>query len=514
MPFEQRLHPATLLFDLVRHLKAFALPAVLLIFGMSRSDEAEMFRYGPFSSSGWEVWLLILIVPAAITSVARYLSFRLRLDERELVVKSGIIFRKERHIPFSRIQNVDAIENVLHRVFGVIEVRVETGGGNEEEARLSVLPRTALDEIRHHVFADRRLAHPAHPAHPAHLVHLNPRELLLYGILDNRGLILVGALFGALWETGLPNRLMGWAFASNSFGRGVSRDFVRAVLGDGPMPWGGMAVAAAALVAFLVIARVASTMWALSRLYDFRLTRIGEDLRTAYGLFTRVTATVPMRRVQTIIISDGPLHRLAARTSVRVETAGGGGSGGREQGRSATPAREWLAPLIRRTEVPTLLGQVLPGFTLDAVDWQPVHPGAFRRAVKPMLILSVVGSLGASLVLGWRAIFLFAILAAWSLLSARKYVDNLGWAEADEVVLMKSGWLRRQVTVARVNKIQAVALHESPFDRRSAMASVKVDTAGASEFTHRVHIPYLDRGVAGALAHRVSEAAASTAFRW
>ncbi len=514
MPCEQRLHPATLLFDLGRHLRRFALPAVLLLFGLSRSDEAEMFRFGPFPSSGWEFWLLILIVPAAITSVARYMSFRLRLDDSELVVKSGIIFRTERHIPFSRIQNVDAIENVLHRVFGVIEVRVETAGGNEEEARLSVLPRTSLDEIRRHVFADRRLEHPEHPVRAVQLVHLNSRELLLYGILDNRGLILFGALFGALWETGLPNRLLGWAFASDSFGRAVGRDFVRAVFGDGPMPWAGMAVAAAALVAFLVMARVASTLWALVRLYDFRLTRIGEDLRTACGLFTRMTATVPMRRVQTLTISDGPLHRLARRTSVRVETAGGGGSGGREQGRSATPARTWLAPLIRRTEVPTLLGQVLPGFTLDAVDWQPVHPRAFRRAVKPMLMLSVVGSLGASLVLGWGAIVLFAVLAAWSLVSARTYVEHLGWAEADDVVLMRSGWLRRQVTVARVNKIQTVALHESPFDRRSAMARVKVDTAGAGEFTHRVDIPYLDRGVAGALARRLSDAAASTAFRW
>ncbi len=51
------------------------------------------------------------------------------------MIRSGLIFRNERHVPFSRIQNVDAIQNVFHRLFGVAEVRVETGGGKEEEAR-------------------------------------------------------------------------------------------------------------------------------------------------------------------------------------------------------------------------------------------------------------------------------------------------------------------------------------------------------------------------------------------
>lgn len=147
MPSEQRLHPATLLFDLAKHLKQFAVPALLVIFGMSRSSGGPGGMFGRLPS-GWEVWLLILFVPATLVSIARYLSFRLRYADRELVIRSGLIFRNERHIPFSRIQNVDAIQNLFHRLLGVVEVRLETGGGKEEEARLSVLPLSALDELR------------------------------------------------------------------------------------------------------------------------------------------------------------------------------------------------------------------------------------------------------------------------------------------------------------------------------------------------------------------------------
>jgi membrane protein YdbS with pleckstrin-like domain len=79
---------------------------------------------------------------------------------------------------------------------------------------------------------------------------------------------------------------------------------------------------------------------------------------------------------------------------------------------------------------------------------------------------------------------------------------------------MRSGWLTRQITIARVNKIQAVATYQSPFDRHAAMARVRVDTAGGREFSHRLEIPYLDHHLASLLASRLSAAAANTTFRW
>jgi membrane protein YdbS with pleckstrin-like domain len=68
--------------------------------------------------------------------------------------------------------------------------------------------------------------------------------------------------------------------------------------------------------------------------------------------------------------------------------------------------------------------------------------------------------------------------------------------------------------VARFAKIQAVAMHESPFDRRASMASVHVDTAGAGGASHRVHIPYQEIADARALFTQLSAQAARTAFRW
>src|SRR5688572_18596678 len=280
MPSEQRLHVSTLLFDLAKHAKSFAVPAVLLLFGASQSSGGPGGRFGRLPS-GWEVWLLLLFVPAAVYSIIRYLTFRLHYDDRELVIRTGLIFRNERHIPFSRIQNVDAIQNVFHRLLGVAEVRIETGGGKEEEAKLSVLPHAAFLEMREHVFRERppvttvATVAPQAPQAPEVLLHLPLRELLLCGFLENRGMVLIGAAFGVGWESGILERV------NNLF---FDRLFFRSLIGPfvdgGPFPFERIGIGLVGFAVFLVLVRIISMIWALVRLYDFRLTRVGEDLRS------------------------------------------------------------------------------------------------------------------------------------------------------------------------------------------------------------------------------------------
>ncbi|CAN5663920.1 PH domain-containing protein [soil metagenome] len=518
MPSEQRLHPVTLLFDIAKHLRAFAFPAVLVFFGASQSTGGPGGVMGRIPT-GWEVWLLVLLVPAVAASVIRYLTFRLRYEPRELVIRSGLVFRNERHVPFAKIQNLEAVQNLLHRVLGVVEIRVETGGGKDEEARLSVLPATAFAEMRRRVFEGRSVA-PVLPttdeAAPSRadaaaetLLHLPVREVLLCGFLENKGMILIGAAYGIAWESGYLGGFWDGLFGEETYGRGVFRDLARGLVEGHGLPLRAITVAAAGLGALLLLVRGVSVAWAFLRLYDFRLSRVREDLRIEFGLLTRVAATIPIRRVQTITVRQGPLHRWLGRASVRVETAGGAGPAGN------TPRdREWLAPLIRVSALPELLDQLVPGFDMRTVAWQSVHPRAFRRAVKPGLAIAVGVSVIWAVTVGWSAILVLTFMVAAAIIGARQRVRHLGWAEHDELVLMRSGWIWRHATLSRANKIQSVSLRQSPLDRRAAMARVRVDTAGAGTASHRVDIPYLDRTVAAGLASRLAAQAASTAFRW
>ena len=107
---EQRLHPMSWLFVLVAHLRQFIVPLLaLLVFG--QKDE-------------YAFWPLIGVGLLALASIWRYFTYRYRLDSDSIVIRSGLLHRHLREVPFARIHNVALHQSVLHRMFDVAEVRL------------------------------------------------------------------------------------------------------------------------------------------------------------------------------------------------------------------------------------------------------------------------------------------------------------------------------------------------------------------------------------------------------
>lgn len=497
MPSERRLHPTTILFGLVGQLREFALPIVaLLVAGSSRGT--------------MDTWALVLIGPYSLLAILRYVTFSYDFDATELVIRSGIIGRNERHIPYARIQNLDASQNVFHRMLGVLAARIDTGSGSDAEATLSVITRDAYEELRRHVFAAREAEADAAASPPpaeAPLLHLPTRDLVIHGLVDNRGMIVIAGLLGLLFQSGLDDRLVAWLELDRDSGRNVVQVLMGLVSerAEGLHP---IATALVVIVGALGLIRLLSVAIALVRLHDFTLTRVGEDLRAEYGLFTRISSTIPLRRVQTVTVSETLLHRVFGRASIRVDTAGG--EGGQVQQRT----RESLAPILPAGRVPDVLAAVLPELRLGHLDWQRAAPGAVAREFRQRLVLSTIGAALAAYPLGWYSLAVFAAFASLSWITARRAVAGMGWATVDGAVLYRSGYIGRRMTIARFSRIQAVTIVASPFDRRRRMAQVHVDTAGAAGAPHRVHIPYVARDEASSLHARLAAAASQTTFQW
>jgi putative membrane protein len=512
MPSERRLHPASFLFAIggqLRQILQFFIPGVILFFSSGATGNR------------WEGWLVIGIVPVALAAVVRSLSYRYTLSDDELIVRTGFIFRNVRHIPYRRIQNIEAIQNVAHRVLSVVEVRIETAAGAEDDAKMQVVPEEAYREIRDRVLAGRAQTTAATDADAAAAVaaplappstvvlQLPVHELLLSGLIDNRAAVVIAAGFGVVWEFGLGDVILGMIFDEPVTTRGLARSAVRAWAGGAwPGVWTLAFWAMAVAGAFLLVTAM-SMVWAAVRLHGFVLRRTGDDLRAEYGFFTRVSTTIPLRRIQTLTVSEGPWYRLFDRATVRVETAGAEAAE-----RGGSKAKEPLAPILRRVELERFLAAVLPDVTPSPEKWEPAAPGAFGRELRQGAISAAIGSLFLLYLLREWTVGVFAALLVLSAIHAKLFTATLGWATVDGAILFKRGWVRRRLTMARFSKMQIVALHQSPFDRRTGMARVRVDTAGATSEANRIDIPYIPAQTASDLHARLAVEAANTRFQW
>jgi putative membrane protein len=495
---ERRLHPFSFLFAIADTARQILFPAILALFATRSRDT-------------WEFAAVIVLIPVAAIAFGRTLSFRYRFDATELVIRSGFLFRRVRHIPYDRIQNVNVVQGPLHRMLDVIEVRIETGGGTELEAHLRVIDRAALDEIRGHVEARREPASaddaavvPRLEPEPVTLLRLSPREVLLLGLIQGRGMVLVGALFGLAVEIGMLDRF----FKSGTAGRGMLRQLARASFEGGAWPIREALLGTAALVLLLAVFRLLSALWTAVTYYGFTLRHAGDDLRCEYGLLTRVMTTIPIRRIQKLTVHEGPWHRFTRRVSLHVQTAGG------RAGPEAETARRWLAPLVRREGLQVILQKVLPDAARD-VSWHGVHPRGVRRELfGHMALLIPVFAVGVWTA-GAKLLVLAPLALWWAVVNSRRTVAALRWAISDEAVHFASGWIWRTRVVAPLPKVQVVSRRQTPFDRRHAMASVSADTAGGrGPRENWVRIPYLPVDTAADLTRQLAAAAARTPFRW
>lgn len=505
---ERRLHPVSILFETGRWLPRLLLPMLVLIFAGGPDADRLLFVFPMVAG---------IIALTVILSVVRYLRFSYRYDERDLVIRSGILTRNVRSIPYVRIQNLDAAQNLLHRLCGVMVVYVQTGGGAEPEASLRVLPAAALDEMRARVLAAGGQADKSATAHtpldsgPAQtqqstrrtLLALEPRDLVLAGFIENRGMVLIVGALALLEQAGVTGPFIERLFQTED---AALAGFAARWLGgtDVPVVRGALYVTAA-LLAILLFIRLLSTVWAVVRLYGFRLDLDGDELHTAYGLLTRVSATIPLRRVQTVIVHDGVLHRLLHRRRVVVETAGGTGT------ETGAPQREPIAPILRVEQLRALLQEIQPGLALDGLEWQPVHPRAFGRMVRGSLVGPALLSLLALYFVQEWAIAIFTLLVLLAIVHAHLRARNLAWSLTPDYIAVRDGALNRTIRVARFNRIQVAALYRNPFDIRTGMARVRADTAGARG---GVVIPYLPERSAGALHGELVARASATAFTW
>jgi len=481
----RRLHPSSLLFSLLRHVKAYAVPALLVLL-FSKGDRVEL-------------WLGLILIPVMVFEIYRYFSLRYRLLPEELVVTDGVFFKNERHVPLSRIQNVDLVQNPLQRLFGVADVRIETAGGSEPEAVLRVLSEKLVAELREHIFAGRR--EPNAPLRESDadqpLVLLTSRDILLLGLDPGRGLALFFVVLGAAYEFGLF--------------QGLRRLEEYSGLLDGLPGWALWLLGAAAALFGAALLLALSVSWTWLRLGGFRVERNGDDFRLQSGVLTRLAATVPGHRIQSITVAESLMQRWFARVSVKVETAGGGGE---SEGDLAATLRRRFAPLLPTGRLPAILDALEPGLDFAGLEWNPLAPRAGRRMTRKAVLLALllVLLLGVSLGPWWLAsAFLLVPLAV---IHARREARFSAWARPAGGLAYRSGVLTRRWRYVADARLQVVARRESPFDRRYQMASLCVDTAGSRAGGPRIAVPYLERSMAEALRAELAQGAEAAGFSW
>ena len=342
------------------------------------------------------------------------------IDGTELRIDSGIFVKRSRRMPYERIQSIDIAQPFGARILGLAELRIEMAGGEESRTQLQFLPLAEARELRRTL-----LEHSAAPstdaedtpreadaaeAATAPVVQIPPTRLLAASALATDFIVALSAT--ALLLIVVVTSLISAAF----FGReAVVASLLP--LGLGIVGW-----------LYAVVRLRIFEQW------GFRLSQVHRGLRVDRGLFNRISQTIPIDRVQGVVVEQPLLWRLFGWYRMSVDTAGYS----RGQDVDDKDATSTILPVGD-------LGAVRQVFALVLPSSDPIGVVTSVAPRRSMWFAPI----------GWRF---------------RRVGHN------NNVAVVTRGWVPHRIDVVPHAKTQSVRLLQGPVQRQLRLADVVIDT--------------------------------------
>lgn len=453
-----KLHPVAAVIEGLKGLKGMILPAIIIFaangFKINLNFRDEMF----WSDMVPFLILVVVVVLTFVSGLLRWLTFRYWFEESELRVQYGLFVKKNRFIPFDRIQTLNYKEGIFHRIFGLVQVSVETAGGSgrKAEADLTAITKTAANRIEEEMNAakfGREVAEEQKFVKPEENViyQMNPLELVgLATTSGGIGVIIAGVLtvltqFADL----LPlERIVGQLGEVIEF----SAVFISLLVFIG-----------------LVVAWAISVALTMLNYYDFKVAVENERIVITRGLLEKKRVTIPLNRIHAVKVVENPVRQLFGWATVKLETAGGQVS---EKGETDLSVK--LFPLIVKKDMYVPLEQLFPQYDFKQEQLFTKSP---RRARPFFYRLNALFWLPIVVAVSY---FYFP----YGLLSFLVFVPTLlfgiwwhktaAFATADNQITIISRFISKETFITEKNRIQSMAMRQNYFQKRRDIATVRV----------------------------------------
>lgn len=468
----RRTSPLSFLVRAVTGLRNLLFPAAAVLVGSQEWERGAAFAVPAIAA--------MVLINSLATYVA-WRHFRYRLGDSDIRVERGLFSRTARSVPYERIQDVTLEQAPVARLFGMVEVRFETGAGGKDEIRIGYVTADEAAALRATVRARKsgRELEPGGAGTPAEepartLFAMDLPRLLIFGLFEF-SLVVFALLGGAAQQFDflLPFDL--WDF----------RSWFELLAGPGhrlqelglALQALGAAVAVAALGLVGLATGVARTVL---RDHGFLLEETPKGLRRRRGLLTRTDVVMPLHRVQALKVTTGIVRRRLGWHGLEVVSLA----------QDAKSGSHVVVPFARMSEIAPVIR--VTGFDLPDADTYWHRPSPRHRADRALLsalppalaalAVLVAGSAfpGELAVAPWLAASMLAALAGVFLLREAYLWRHDRHAIDGRRLYIRRGWLAPRFDIASRVKLQSVEIVQGPIARRRGYADVKFGVAGGT----------------------------------
>ena len=408
-------------------------------------------------------------------SVLTYFRFYFHIDGHEMVIDKGVLKRTKINVPFSRIQTVNFKQNLLHRLFNVVSVQIDTAGAKKSEISIDALSRKEAEALRDRILAEKE-QHVSEsipendalegriPAYEQVLMQLSSKDLLKVGVSQNhlRSMAILFAFVMTTLNQILENAQWLIQEQVDNYNEYVASHWFYVFL---------FSTIIVAILSFLF-----SLINTVLKYYDLRLSTDQGGLKLVRGLLNREEVSVQKKKVQIISWSTNPIRALFRMFTLQVYQASS------SQVREKTSIR---IPGSYQKQVDQVVSTVLSERCFELSDQHPVSKLLRNRVVLFLGVLPIV--IGMTLyLLGIIHVLYFLLILPLTGLLAHLYYKKRSFELNEELIKSNKGIFGKMSEITQLHKIQAIKVRQSLYQRRKKLASVVFYTAAGS-----ITIPFI-----------------------
>ncbi|MFC5602158.1 PH domain-containing protein [Sporosarcina koreensis] len=458
-----KLHWVTAVIEMLKTLKEAILPLVVLIFANGWKGGGTGLWYVDYLSF---IIFGVLIVGLFVSGIIKWKRFEYWFEDDELRIESGLFVKKKRYIPFDRIQSLDYTEGIFHRPFGLVKVKVETAGSSsakQAEGELTAITKDAAKCVETEMAEAKKRQREVQAVEGETADSLEEMPVVeeteetkfrKIFTMTTKDLLVLATTSG-----GVGVILSGAAIFLSQFGELLPFEWMFEEI-SAFIKFGVLIVAIAIFLGLLGVWILSVGMTLLSH-FNFTVEMNEEDIVITRGLLEKKKVTVPLKRIQSVVVVENPFRKLFGYASVAIHSAGG------SIGQSS---KINLFPIVKRGRVESYLEDIFPDLELEEPTKKLTAKGRpFYYRIDFLWMVPVIGLLTYFFFpYGLFSLAIIPVIIAFGMWQHRSAAYDI----AGNQLTMRFRTFSLQTAYMMKKRIQSMEMKQSYFHKRKGVASV------------------------------------------
>ncbi|MBT8231140.1 MAG: PH domain-containing protein [Saprospiraceae bacterium] len=423
---------------------------------------------GEAMKSPWFIYSIIIIaVIGAVYSIIAFFKYYFYINGNKLVVEQGVFKKSKLEIPFDRIQSVNTEQNLIHQLFKVVKLNMDTAGSAGNELQLNALDLTLASQLNEKILKHKSTSNKVSEVKATNeekkiIFKLGIGQLLKVGITENHirsGGVLIFFffyVFDSLEDFGVEILEKSESYMP------IAQELVQSLI-----------VVLVVIILFAIVSFLISLTRTVLKFYNLHMYRKGEGFVIVSGLFNKKERAAKDEKIQSIRWSQNLLQKMSNIYEVLMKQAAS---------QEVGEVKSFKVVGLTQNDVRLTQQYVFKEHynELNLIPLNSINHYYFTRRLfiwsyifLPIITMFYYFENFSGI--GYTS-FLYFLAIGSAYLSFKKKKFGLG----NTLLRIDGGTFGRKSTAMPLFKIQNIKISETPFQRRRKLGSLTIYSASGS----------------------------------